>query len=378
MKRIPELDGIRGVAIGMVLVWHYFATPSAAIHFADRSLMWYLQAACGLTWSGVDLFFVLSGFLIGGILLDSRERPDYFCSFYTRRFFRIVPIYAAVLLMAQLFIAHSGITRMPGLNSGPWYIYPLFLQNFWMAKTNMLGFLGVTWSLAVEEQFYLTLPAIVRFVRKSLPWIVGAGIVAAPISRVALIYAFPASTVAPRALTFCRADTLLLGVAVAMCMRNARAAVWLRNHSRYLWTAAGILLAGAGVMTLYRRATYGIVMTGFGLTWLALLYAAAVLLAITQSNSWFGAALRFAPLRRLGTIAYGVYLLHQILFLALIHEFAWPAPASAALALTATLAIASLSWRYFESPLIQLGHSLTSEESRGNLSAACARPSREL
>src|SRR5216117_2710692 len=88
--RIPELDGIRGLAILLVLVWHYWASrvhPPLGSAFAG---IWML---CGLTWSGVDLFFVLSGFLIGGVLLEQRDSANYFKTFYVRRVCRIFPIY---------------------------------------------------------------------------------------------------------------------------------------------------------------------------------------------------------------------------------------------------------------------------------------------
>src|SRR2546425_646800 len=104
--RIPELDGLRGVAIGSVLIWHYFVLPTVA---APGTPLSYARVFGGLTWSGVDLFFVLSGFLIGGILLDARQATNYFQVFYTRRFFRIVPIYAAILLLfpALLVVARK-------------------------------------------------------------------------------------------------------------------------------------------------------------------------------------------------------------------------------------------------------------------------------
>src|SRR4029077_5360485 len=89
-RRIPELDGIRGIAIGMVIFYHYFTFPATA---RVGSFLWYALLPGRLGWSGVELFFVLSGFLIGGILLDEREASNYFRVFYTRRFFRIVPIY---------------------------------------------------------------------------------------------------------------------------------------------------------------------------------------------------------------------------------------------------------------------------------------------
>jgi peptidoglycan/LPS O-acetylase OafA/YrhL len=90
--RIPELDGLRGVAIASVLVFHYLAIQGAT---PQHTLTSYLQRLTIMGGTGVDLFFVLSGFLIGGILLDVRESPRYFSTFYARRFFRIFPLYYA-------------------------------------------------------------------------------------------------------------------------------------------------------------------------------------------------------------------------------------------------------------------------------------------
>src|SRR6267143_4059987 len=106
--RILELDGIRGIAIGMVLVAHFLEIVSR-----PGSPLAYALVPLRLTWSGVDLFFVLSGFLIGGILLDARESSNYFRVFYTRRFFRIVPIYAVLLLFVGFvrYLSDAGIIR---------------------------------------------------------------------------------------------------------------------------------------------------------------------------------------------------------------------------------------------------------------------------
>src|SRR6202022_4240957 len=92
--RIPELDGLRGVAIAMVVAHHYFLEP---IQASPGTWLSHVQAVGRLAWSGVDLFFVLSGFLIGGILLDARDSPRYFGTFYRRRFARILPLYVVVL-----------------------------------------------------------------------------------------------------------------------------------------------------------------------------------------------------------------------------------------------------------------------------------------
>ena len=94
LAHIPELDGMRGVAIAMVLMFHYFYVPAI---LTPGGLAWHVSAPLRLGWTGVDLFFVLSGFLIGGILLDARGSSSYFKPFYTRRFFRIVPLYALVI-----------------------------------------------------------------------------------------------------------------------------------------------------------------------------------------------------------------------------------------------------------------------------------------
>jgi peptidoglycan/LPS O-acetylase OafA/YrhL len=128
--------------------------------------------ACGqLSWSGVDLFFVLSGFLIGGILLDARSSPRYFQTFYLRRAYRILPLYFLVIglsllphLLAQFSVARAAHTTPLPL---PWLSYATFTQNFWMAYLGVFGpsGMGITWSLAIEEQFYLSIPLLIRNVR---------------------------------------------------------------------------------------------------------------------------------------------------------------------------------------------------------------------
>lgn len=133
--RIPELDGLRGLAILLVISVHYFYNPDAnmpvALHF--------LQGFFCLGWTGVDLFFVLSGFLIGGILLEVRASPNYFKTFYIRRFFRIVPLYYLWLFcfIALLFLRGSTFdaqSAQAGINWPLWGHF-LFLQNFCSSAT---------------------------------------------------------------------------------------------------------------------------------------------------------------------------------------------------------------------------------------------------
>ena len=133
-NRIRELDGLRGVAIGMVVIYHFF---QSTMEVPPGSVFSYLQAAARLSWTGVDLFFVLSGFLIGGILLDSRDSTNYYSVFYKRRFFRIIPLYLVTLLVAPVLLTFglgpAGNHAMSlTQDAAPWYGYLTFTQNFWM------------------------------------------------------------------------------------------------------------------------------------------------------------------------------------------------------------------------------------------------------
>jgi peptidoglycan/LPS O-acetylase OafA/YrhL len=136
--RIPELDGIRGIAIGMVLIAHFFAVvtrPGSGLAYALVPLR--------LDWTGVDLFFVLSGFLIGGILLDARESSNYFRVFYTRRFFRIVPIYAVLLLSAAFvrYLVDAGTIRGYGEIFVGRLSYALLYRDSWISHCLRWGWL---------------------------------------------------------------------------------------------------------------------------------------------------------------------------------------------------------------------------------------------
>ncbi len=142
-----------------------------------------------MVWGGS--FFVLSGFLIGGILLDHRESGNYFRVFYLRRVCRIFPLYYAHIALFVILIAF-GAGQLPGLNTLfdtaglPLWSYATFTQNIVMAATFIMGsdWLGVTWTLAIEEQFYLVLPFIIRFTPpRALPWILGGILLMAPALR---------------------------------------------------------------------------------------------------------------------------------------------------------------------------------------------------
>lgn len=163
-QRIPALDGLRGVASMMVFGYHF----GPSILPETGSAFQLLRTIPPFWFQGVPLFFVLSGFLISGILVGERNSPRYFQTFYAQRAFRIFPLYYGVFFSycAALAVLGSSTTRLGHLFENPLPLWPymLYLQNFTMAASNTFGpnWMAGSWSLAVEEQFYFTLPAVVR------------------------------------------------------------------------------------------------------------------------------------------------------------------------------------------------------------------------
>jgi peptidoglycan/LPS O-acetylase OafA/YrhL len=384
-RRIPELDGLRGVAIGMVVIYHAFLFHVVPQH---GSLLAYALTPVRIGWSGVDLFFVLSGFLIGGILLDARDAPNYFSTFYIRRFFRIVPVYYATLaiLFALSLVArsHPGTPADWGMDGIlTLYVFPLFVHNIWMAVCNTMGpgMLPVFWSLGVEEQFYLTLPLLVRFcTRRRLATLAIEAILLAPILRLLLYSFWPNHPLAWFVLMPCRADSLCFGVLAAIALRNVAWKAWLTSHRRLLRALLVFFAAGLPFVTQTDMLANGLFMVSLMLSWLAAFYVLVLVYAMTFSNSLLARCLRWPWLRWLGTIAYGMYLLH-IMVLSIVVDFLGAALhlhspvaqlAAASLAIAITLALSSISWLYFEKPLVARGHRLVYQPPPGSRSAVAA------
>jgi peptidoglycan/LPS O-acetylase OafA/YrhL len=374
--RVPELDGLRGLAILLVVAAHYFffsVTP------APGSVLAYVKAAGRLSWSGVDLFFVLSGFLIGGILLDARTSPTFFRTFYARRFFRIIPLYALVLAVFWGMRAISA--RLPGLSAVvpllegpvPWYVYATLLQNFYSAWFGTLGatFLNVTWSLAVEEQFYLALPALLR--RLSGRFLLAALLVLAalaPCVRLLLLHYTPNGAFASIVLMPCRADTLLLGVLGALLVRTEGGVKWLGKLRPFLPGLLLLLFCGMGLLTSFWYFPQSIVLVSVGYTWIALFYLGLLLHVVTDSSGMITSVFRLRGLRYLGTTAYGIYLFHvpvrELVFAA---TTGGPPNLQSGLSVLltvasflCTLAVSGAAWRFLERPLISLGHRFSYSE----------------
>jgi len=325
-------------------------------------------------WCSIDLFFVLSGFLIGGILMDQKKSESFFGPFYIRRFFRIIPAYAVSCFgfFAALRIFHlSGdLASHPPL---PWYYYATFTQNIWSGIHHQLDLssLGTTWSLAVEEQFYLTLPLLIRFVPdKKLIWIVCISIVGAPLFRVLCYLHDPAGWVPRFVLMPSQADALMLGVAGAWLVRRPAAHEFLVSRPGLLHGLVGIFGGGLLLMLILGWQQSSTIMTLVGYTWIDFFWLSFLFFAVLHPGRWAGRMMRSEFLRWAGTISYAVYLIHAPILAAtqkfLLHQSYEMKNISdvmiTCLALGITTLVALLSWYLFERPLLRYGHSVASYE----------------
>jgi peptidoglycan/LPS O-acetylase OafA/YrhL len=365
-RRVPALDGLRGLAILSVLAWHY------VVSIAPWDAAWapVARGALAYAWTGVDLFFVLSGFLVGGIVLDQRAAPNLLRVFYARRALRILPLYWLLLAAFGL----SGALLAGGLSEGAreWLhgnphsllTYLVFGQNlvtgFLSPQVAEPGWVNVTWSLAVEEHFYLVVPLALRALPvRAVPWALGAAVAAGPALRWVTLERLGAEAV--YVLTHCRVDAIVLGVLCAWVVRQPRLRAALDR--RALYGAAAVL---AGLLAAAQLVDVGRAFPVAAYSVAALLYACVLLLAVVEERGPVAAVLRARPLQRVGLLAYGLYLLHQPVN-GLLHALALDAaptlatPAAAALtacALALTFALAELSWRAVERPLVARGQRL--------------------
>lgn len=362
-KRIPELDGVRGLAIALVLIYHYVdvAVPAGVRTIYGSEALFYAFLPTRLMWAGVDLFFVLSGFLIGGILIDHRESPRYYSTFYARRIHRIFPIY--YLMIAFVAVGTWAWPQSPLFRGDmPVWVFLLYAQNLTGDYTTSPDALEVTWSLAVEEQFYLIFPFIVKLCSpRVVRYVLAACIVGAPLFRALLIGSgFGFELVYP--LLPSRADTLALGVVAAIVVRSQGATNWVVRHSRALYV--GLLALCLLLPTMLKWTAYTYVGT-LGYSIIAVTCFLFVLLLLLAPLPGMKAALSARWLAWLGTVSYCVYLVHQPIKLWLFSVFLpgsdpfIQGPASiivTLLALVATLGLAQVSWLAIERPLVRRGH----------------------
>ena len=362
-KHIPVLDGLRGVALAMVLALH-----------ACGSLF-------GLGWIGVDLFFVLSGFLITGILLDSRRDLASLKTFFIRRSLRIFPLYYLALSIAFVVSpylsfpvtgAEVELTRQ--IRSEPWYW--LYLQN-WMfglrgwPENELLTHL---WSLAVEEQFYLIWPPIVIFGGRRV--VIGCAILAIPVSIFFRVYGadlFGWQYPYFYTLTICRIDTLMVGAVIAAGVRN-----WPRTTRAVSMIAAiigGAILLGILNASHWDCRARNPMMFSFGYTAIAALFGGVLVCSMIPSRWNVIRVICLLPVSRwFGKMSYGIYVfhfpIHLILYWTLrpaLNEVVSESAAkivAAGLAFLVTLIVAKASFELWEKPFLALKNTLASGVTR--------------
>ena len=358
-KYVPALDGLRGVAILAVICYHVRGPEGAAI--LDRIL----AHADALGWAGVDLFFVLSGFLITGILLDARSRPRYFRTFFARRVLRIVPVYVAFLLFSMWVAPLLGLsTPAEALHlrkMQAWYW--TYLLNVYVALHGWAAVgAGPThlWSLAVEEQFYVLWPLVVLLASpRVLPKIAIGCIVAAEICRTGF-----ALIQAPGEVNFVllptRMDTLAVGALLACAERNADLSSTIRR-----WLPPAMLASLAALLvTLVIEHTID---PQLPLAQLVALPAIAILSgAFVVHASKVGGVLNSSALRFVGRYSYGMYIWHLVVItgIAVYGPYVWKQLGTSQTLLsnlitlltvvTLTVLVALLSWYVIERPFVRL------------------------
>jgi peptidoglycan/LPS O-acetylase OafA/YrhL len=365
-REMPGLDVLRGVAVLAVVCYHglhWWLPPNLSLSPAAN----FLSMLTSPGWLGVNLFFVLSGFLITGILIDTRYRSNYWQSFYTRRALRILPLYVATLLLLHFY---EHLTWMYVL------VCLFYLANF--TQYMKLEGYGPLWSLAVEEQFYLVWPFLVRCLRlRTLALVCLGSIFLSPILRyVSFAHIVPLGD--SYTATWLLTDNLAVGALIAIILRTPSAT--LARVRKLTLTLGGLGLALFAIelhlnwMTRTNASGAALQPEPF-----LLLFAALLLLSLQYGGHPVVFRLT-RPLRFFGYISYGLYLLHLIgfkIYQDLYSDIGHPVSVLTlssilgrfCLVVGITSLICLISRRYFEEYFLRLKDRLVPYTSRANTSA---------
>jgi len=304
LSHIVALDGVRGIAALMVMVFHYWQGDGFRhLGFPDS-----IGKVAVFGQTGVDLFFVLSGFLITRILISTREQPNYFRNFYGRRALRILPLY--YLFLAVYFFILPWLDKTPIDPFGKTWWYWFYLQNVpdtftQLAAAGPLHY----WSLAVEEHFYMVWPLVVylapvRSLERFSLGVIGSAIIV----RAIFIFGFKVGVFY---FTLCRMDALAFGTLLA-CLEATG------SLSRYRKTGMIVLAAllPLTILTWTRFSGSGAdFLQLFKFSLIGLIYAAALGLVVSYKDSiWVARLFGNRILRSIGQISYGLYVYHGLCF----------------------------------------------------------------
>jgi peptidoglycan/LPS O-acetylase OafA/YrhL len=355
-RHYPALDGLRGVAI-LAVFFSHFGGGHKSTNFVIRT--WSHIADAG--WMGVDLFFVLSGFLITGILLDTANRQDKVKNFYARRALRIFPLFYGVLFGFLLLTPVLHLQWRAGH-----LLYFFYLSNMIPVLAPGLPAPGTGvslvhfWSLAVEEQFYLLWPFVVWVAkdRTVLLRICFAIMVSALVLRIVLL-SFGVDPLIVYALLFTRADSLICGSALAILVRQPAG-----ESLPVRWI---LPLSGALVLCLFLITGSGshesALISTLGFTAIAI-FCGCLVYRAQQGGGWIATLGNHRWLRFFGRYSYGLYIYHGLLIVflfplvypvqRLVHSVFWGSIVYLLLSFGLTLGIAMMSYHFFEAPILRL------------------------
>ena len=368
MGHMKALDGFRGLAV-LLVMWSHFIAVTPGWGQATEPLARLLQAGH----YGVDLFFLLSGFLITGILLDAKGKAGYFKIFIMRRVLRIFPLYYAVLAMAYggswLFAADSSAPQASG-DSSLWFWF--YASNWgmvikgwgtpngaWLSTPDWFS-LGHFWSLAVEEQFYLFWPWVVAALdRRSLGRLCIGFLFLAPILQSCLVD-LAGNSLSGYVSTFGRLNTLGIGAWLAIAYRDPERWESLQRHAGRVFAISGAILvtviAGNWNSSLWKLDLLSAL--------IPICFGSALVFALRSSGNRWQTLLSSSPMRFFGTYSYGLYVYHHLLKPVWVEVFweSWITPHCGTgplavacyfvLAGTASTALAMLSWVLLERPCL--------------------------
>jgi len=365
----PVIDGLRGIAILLVLWYHapflFRELPESSAGHTPWSMLGLFGRMSLGGWIGVDLFFVVSGFLITNILLRSREAGTFPWVFWGRRGLRILPL--GVAYLSTLFAIHimgDPLNLLPDFHGWSWYAVYLGNIHITLYGWQPLAVM-ILWSLAIEEQFYLVWPLIVRMVNATLliRWCIGL-IVCAPLIRAGTYVTmdYPSTYV----FTLCRIDALAAGALVATLLsspewrqRTIRACERLVFPALFLIVLT-LLVPFSPSLPETRPWFFSIV----GYSWLAAGFAMCLVASLGSTGLW-SRVLTSPLLTLLGRRCYGLYVWHVIvasMITVVLEPFQIGFYGHVMLWLIALLVVASGSWVLLEEPMLRLKRLLPYEK----------------
>ena len=346
LKYFTNLDGLRGIAAFSVLIFHFFENPYLTTDVLQLDAV---RKVTEVLQHGVTLFFVLSGFVITRILLNSKSSENYFYTFYKRRILRIFPLYYLYLIVYFYIYPYIqfGQINMDFSLQLPVYFY---LQNMgWLTGLESNG-PGHFWSLAVEEHFYLLWPVVVYFLpyQRIKPIVIALLILSIPLK----IY-FINSNIDINYNSFSRFDSILIGCLIAIIEKDNNYALPNIKRSMILYALSVLFFTGA--IVYFFQALIPTLKGGVKHLILGLFFGIVIFSLVSNSeNGQFNKFLNHSVTQYMGKISYGLYVWHMLALSIVGHLSIVFSVLNLFLTIVLTIILAHVSYFYFEKYFIKL------------------------